>query len=169
MVLVRGTRDGSRGSAGRSIRSMGCHPRFPEAIFPHPVRRHSRRAGLRRTFGPQLRESILNQTTERLIALQDLLQLERDIEETSYEELGFEKPEADSIAEEIESLKEEISPAVLRRYERIAEKYDRPLVPVRRGVCYGCFVRFPTARMSELSEETPTTCESCGRLLYEIH
>lgn len=127
------------------------------------------RTGLRRTFGPQLRESILNQTTERLIALQDLLQLERDIEETSYEELGFEKPEADSIAEEIESLKKEISPAVLRKYERIAEKYDRPLVPVRKGVCYGCFVRFPTARMSELSEETPTTCESCGRLLYEIH
>ncbi len=128
-----------------------------------------RRTGLRRTFGPQLRESILNQITERLIALQDLLQLERDIEETSYEELGFEKPEAESIAEEIESLKEEISSAVLRKYERIAEKYDRPLVPVRKGVCYGCFVRFPTARMSELSEETPTTCESCGRLLYEIH
>ncbi|MDX1661052.1 MAG: C4-type zinc ribbon domain-containing protein [Gemmatimonadota bacterium] len=122
-----------------------------------------------RPFGPQRRESILNETTERLIALQDLLQLKRDIEETSYEELGFEKPEVESIEAEIESLREEIDPAVLRRYERISEKYDRPLVPVRKGVCYGCFVRFPTARMSELSEATPTTCESCGRLLYQIH
>lgn len=69
------------------------------------------------------------------------------------------------------SLKEEIDPQLLRRYERIAEKYDRPLVPVRRGVCYGCFVQFPTAKLSDLGGEegeAPLTCESCGRLLYEI-
>lgn len=50
-------------------------------------------------------------------------------------------------------------------------KYDRPLVPVRKGVCYGCFVRFPTAKLSDLGGqegEAPLTCESCGRLLYEI-
>lgn len=96
------------------------------------------------------------------------MQLKSDLEETSYEELGFEKPEVESIESEIESLREEIDAPVLRRFERIAEKYDRPLVPVRRGTCYGCFVRFPTARMVELSEEAPTTCESCGRLLYQI-
>lgn len=124
--------------------------------------------GEERPVEPQPRESILNETTERLIALQDLLQLKSDLEETSYEELGFEKPGVESIESEIESLREEIDAPVLRRFERIAEKYDRPLVPVRRGTCYGCFVRFPTARMAELSEEAPTTCESCGRLLYQI-
>lgn len=111
----------------------------------------------------------LNETTERLIALQDLLQLKRDVEDTSYVEMGFEKPELESVDAEIESLREGIDDSTLRRYEKIAGKYDRPLVPVRNGVCYGCFVKFPTARMSELSEETPTTCESCGRLLYRIH
>lgn len=83
--------------------------------------------------------------------------------------MGFEKPDLDSVHAEIESLREAIEDSVLRRFEKIAEKYDRPLVPVRNGVCYGCFVKFPTARMSELSEAAPTTCESCGRLLYEIH
>jgi len=105
---------------------------------------------------------------ERLIALQDLLQLERDLEEMSYEEMGFESIEPESIENEIADLRKEIDPAVLRRYESIARKYDRPLVPVRKGVCFGCFVQFPTAKMSQLGEEATLTCESCGRLLYEI-
>ena len=57
----------------------------------------------------------------------------------------------------------------MRRYEAIAAKYERPLVPARKGVCFGCFVRFPTAQESALGESgEPTICESCGRLLYPI-
>lgn len=42
-------------------------------------------------------------------------------------------------------------------------------MPIRNGVCYGCFVRFPTARLAELEETgEPLTCESCGRMLYVI-
>lgn len=108
----------------------------------------------------------MNATIERLIALQDLLQLQRDLNEDVYEKLGFET-DGGSVDAEIESLREAIEPAVLRRYDRISRKYDRPLVPVRNGVCYGCFVRYPTARLAELGEEL-TTCESCGRLLYAI-
>jgi predicted nucleic acid-binding Zn-ribbon protein len=109
----------------------------------------------------------LNATIERLIALQDLLQLKRDLEDHSYEELGFETAGAGAIDAEIESLRNEIDPALLRRYDTIASKYERPLVPARKGICYGCFVRFPTAKLSQASDE-PQTCENCGRLLYSV-
>lgn len=111
----------------------------------------------------------LDTTIERLIALQDLLQLKRDLQDRSYEELGFETGDVSAIDAEIEDLEREIDPAIMRRYQSIRRKYDRPLVPVRRGVCYGCFVRFPTARLSEMDEkDAPIVCESCGRMLYQI-
>ena len=100
----------------------------------------------------------------RLVALQDLLQLKRDLTDKRYKDLGFETDGTDAIDSEIESLKAAIDPALLRRYETIAGKYERPLVPVRNGVCYGCFVRFPTAKLTD----DPLTCESCGRLLYRV-
>jgi predicted nucleic acid-binding Zn-ribbon protein len=109
----------------------------------------------------------LNATVERLIALQDLLQLKRDLEDQSYEELGFETGGAGAIDAEIESLRNEIDPAFLRRYDAIAAKYERPLVPVRKGICYGCFVRFPIAKLTQ-SPDDALTCESCGRLLYSV-
>lgn len=110
----------------------------------------------------------MNSTIERLIALRDLRQLKRDLEDKSYGEIGFETDGAvEALEAEIQSLKTEIGPRMLRRYEKIAAKYERPLVPMRKGVCYGCFVRFPTAKLSQVSEE-PLTCESCGRLLYRV-
>jgi predicted nucleic acid-binding Zn-ribbon protein len=111
----------------------------------------------------------LETTIDLLIALQDLLQLKRDLVDNTYEELGFETGDLTAIDDEIESLKSEIDPAIMRRYETIRRKYDRPLVPMRRGVCYGCFVKFPVGRMAEVSErEGPIQCESCGRMLYQI-
>lgn len=106
----------------------------------------------------------------RLIALQDLLQLRHDLQDSTYEEIGFPATEPDAMAaldSEIEKLKAEIDPPVLKRYETVAKKYERPLVPVRKGVCFGCFVQFPTARVSQKSSEV-TTCENCGRLLYDV-
>ncbi|HJR53590.1 MAG TPA: C4-type zinc ribbon domain-containing protein [Gemmatimonadota bacterium] len=111
----------------------------------------------------------LDRAIDRLIALQDLLQLKRDLSDHSYGEIGFEAVDASAVDDEIESLKAEIEPAIMRRFETIRRKYDRPLVPMRRGVCYGCFVKFPTGRMAELAEQDATIlCESCGRMLYQI-
>lgn len=74
-----------------------------------------------------------------------------------------------ALDEEIESLKTEIDPAIMRRYQTIRRKYDRPLVPMRRGVCYGCFVKFPMGRIAEMNEQgSPILCESFGRMLYQI-
>jgi predicted nucleic acid-binding Zn-ribbon protein len=95
------------------------------------------------------------------------MQLQRDIGDNSYEALGFKTNDAATIDAEIESLKARIDPPVLRQFEKIATKYDRPLVPIHNGVCYGCFVRYPTAKLADIGD-TPTTCESCGRLIYQV-
>jgi predicted nucleic acid-binding Zn-ribbon protein len=112
----------------------------------------------------------VNPTIERLVALQDLLQLKRDLGDSSYEAIGFPTGGEEAIRAveaEIESLRREIEPRVLKRYETIAAKYERPLVPARKGTCYGCFVRFPTAQLSQVGGGL-VTCENCGRLLYEV-
>lgn len=113
------------------------------------------------------RRILLNARIELLIALQDLMQLKRDLQDNTYEAIGFETGGESAIDAEIDSLREAIDKPLLRRFDRIATKYDRPLVPVRNGVCYGCFVRYPTGKLMDLGG-TPTTCESCGRLLYRI-
>ncbi len=95
------------------------------------------------------------------------MQLKRDLQDNTYAAIGFETDGETGIDTEIESLRDEIDQPLLRRFDRIATKYDRPLVPVRNGVCYGCFVKYPTAKISELGD-TPIPCESCGRLLYRI-
>ena len=64
--------------------------------------------------------------------------------------IGFETGGEAAIDAEIGSLRAGIDRALLRRFDRIATKYDRPLVPVRNGVCYGCFVHYPTAKIAEL-------------------
>lgn len=112
----------------------------------------------------------MNTTMERLIALRDLLELRRDLADTSYEKLGFEMGGAkaiDTVDAEIANLKAGINPRILRRYETIAAKYDRPLVPVRKGICYGCLVHFPTGKLASASNE-PLVCENCGRLVYPV-
>lgn len=110
----------------------------------------------------------MDATTTLLIALQDLMQLKRDLRDHRYGALGFEIGDEASIDAAIDSLKKEIDPRVMRRFETIARKYDRPLVPIRDEVCYGCFVKTPTAKLPSVGEGPPATCENCGRLLYQI-
>jgi predicted nucleic acid-binding Zn-ribbon protein len=69
----------------------------------------------------------------------------------------------------VAGLRREILPSLLRRFERVASKYRRPLAPVRGGTCYGCFTRFPTGRPeSAAGPDGIPACPNCGRLVYWI-
>ena len=52
-------------------------------------------------------------------------------------------------------------------YERYYEKYhDRAIVPVKGGVCYGCFVTIPPMRLDIIRRmDSIEFCENCGRIL----
>ena len=52
-------------------------------------------------------------------------------------------------------------------YERTRGRYGRAMVAVRERVCTGCFVTMPiTARPRGASDDPPSLCQGCGRLLY---
>jgi predicted nucleic acid-binding Zn-ribbon protein len=111
---------------------------------------------------------------ERLVVLQDLLELQRELEEEGglerLEEMGFALGSREAVLAEVESgieaVRAEIPPAVLRRFESVARKYRRPVAPLRNGTCYGCFTRLPTARGDDAGPVR--SCPNCGRLVYEI-
>src|SRR5438552_2486014 len=48
-------------------------------------------------------------------------------------------------------------------YERAHARYGRGLAAVRGRVCQGCFITLPTSALP--GPESPTVCESCGRVL----
>lgn len=62
----------------------------------------------------------------------------------------------------------ELDEAMLRRYDRLRDRIGPVAVAaVRRGICDGCHVAIPEARVRTLREEPDVllTCERCGRIL----
>ncbi len=51
----------------------------------------------------------------------------------------------------------------LHAYERARRRYGRAVVAVRARVCQGCYITLPTSAAA--NADTPTVCESCGRIL----
>ena len=52
-------------------------------------------------------------------------------------------------------------------YERYFKKYyDRAIVPVKGGVCQGCFVAIPPMRLDIIRRmDSLEICDNCGRIL----
>jgi predicted nucleic acid-binding Zn-ribbon protein len=113
---------------------------------------------------------------ERLIVLQDLVELRQEMsdaqEVAQMAEMGFVLRDRDAVLSEIDAaiaaLRSEIPPSLLKRFERVAAKYRRPLAPVRNGTCYGCFTRFPTGKLDVEVPDGVPACPNCGRLVYAI-
>ena len=113
---------------------------------------------------------------ERLIVLQDLLELRREMndadEVSRLEEMGFTVEDPGGALAELDvaiaSVRAGIGPALLKRFERVAAKYRRPVALVRNGTCYGCFTRVPTGQNDAAGPGAVPSCPNCGRLVYPI-
>jgi hypothetical protein len=118
----------------------------------------------------------MNNQADRLIVLQDLLELRREMDDADeigkLEAMGFPIPDRDAVLADIDSaladVREAMAPALLRRFERVAAKYRRPVAPVRNGTCYGCFTRIPTGKPDSSGPDGIVVCPNCGRLTYPI-
>ncbi len=113
----------------------------------------------------------MNEDLERLIALHDIDQLLREIENPQYRDLGFEvkeqrKADLNKARQEIvESLPE----SIYRKYERLRAKYGRGIAPVVGGICMNCFIQMPTAvvGMGQKNQQLET-CSNCGIFIYWV-
>jgi predicted nucleic acid-binding Zn-ribbon protein len=113
----------------------------------------------------------MSNTLDKLIRIHDLRVMKKEFENEEmasvYKEIGFEINQVEMIQEAIDELVKKIDPEIFKIYMRVATKYDRPLVPTKDGVCYGCFVAMPTAEATSLFKDKEIVkCSNCGRLLY---
>ena len=112
---------------------------------------------------------------EMLLEIQDLKTQRRELEEQSGQSMErevFNVPSEEAIAQLDEKIGEMLGgldARVRSRYERLASRNTRPVVPVIKGTCYGCFVSVPTALSSDADRnEELRFCDHCGRILYLI-
>ncbi|MFQ6091316.1 MAG: zinc ribbon domain-containing protein [bacterium] len=107
-----------------------------------------------------------------LIVLQDLDQMIADATNTEFArsetKMGFKMDGLDKLRETRDELAAKIDHTFLRTYERASKRYRQAIVPVRGGICLGCFVRLPTEVACRGQEDLIRTCENCGRILYWV-
>ena len=110
----------------------------------------------------------------QLMFLQDLLSLKKEVEDfqvvEQYEEMGFLLDKKEKIEEEIQGVMKELEPNLYNQFKRISSKYEKPLAPVKNGICYGCFVSAPAgSKVVTEGQEIIEFCSHCGRILYRIN
>ncbi len=111
----------------------------------------------------------MDESVQKLAALQDVDLMIRDRKKD--EDLGFSTEGLKTLEEARTKLASTIDGKALRLYERLAIRYDRPIVPVIDHRCLGCSITVPTAkRLTGEDRRSPSvvTCESCGRILFFV-
>jgi predicted nucleic acid-binding Zn-ribbon protein len=113
---------------------------------------------------------------EILLQVQDLKAQRRDLAEGMSERQVQQEAfalEADraivQLEEKIGELLDELEPKIRKRYDRLEVGVQRPVVPVIKGMCYGCFVSVSISVASDPQERAKLrNCDHCGRFLYFV-
>lgn len=66
-------------------------------------------------------------------------------------------------------LMQTIDVIILKRYERLRGHKGETdaVVPVKNGVCQGCYIGISTATFAEIQRKNvASTCDHCGRFIY---
>lgn len=115
----------------------------------------------------------MNPQLEILIALQDILILIREAKDPNQkkamDKLGLRMDNLESLEATRVDLEGQLRLSILGEYNRVRQRYGRFVAPVINGICYGCFVKIPSAiDASEDRNEHLHRCENCGMFLYWV-
>ncbi len=114
--------------------------------------------------------TIVNEQLLLLVALQDLDTMIREFEDKTHADkltaMGFKLEGNEDIQKARQELAETIDKPMLNRYERIAKRLGRAVVPITSNICLGCFSVIPTSYTSVENREKILQCENCGRMFY---
>lgn len=101
---------------------------------------------------------------KRALSEEDVAEVESEVFEVSVEEAR------EKIDEKIGELESRLERPASGRYRRLGgHEGNRVVVPVVDGVCYGCFMRVPTAWASDAERNQELeVCDNCGRFLYHV-
>lgn len=106
---------------------------------------------------------------EMLVQYQDLKLMLQEIQDGVTPEMGFEVNNLSKLEDAISEIETALQPRYLRAYKRLATRVHRPIAPVSRDICLGCFAKQPTSYKARAWDDTTMfTCEQCGRILYWI-
>lgn len=113
---------------------------------------------------------------EVLMEIQDLKSQRKELQDASavrqVEQDVFNMRVEDAVAEldgKIAEMEGKLEARVRGRYEKLAGRRGRAVVPVIGGTCYGCFVAVPTALSTSAERNDELRyCDHCGRFLYVI-
>jgi predicted nucleic acid-binding Zn-ribbon protein len=116
----------------------------------------------------------MNPQIELLVQIQELDLMIRELsnEKTTSAEkkLGFVIRGVETLRDTREQLAKKVEVILLRKYERVTARYPRAVVPMRDGVCFGCFMRQPAQKAVVGAPETAQveSCQHCGRILFRV-
>lgn len=114
----------------------------------------------------------MKEQMELLIILQDLDMMTAELSDknvaSKVKKLGFELDGQDALRESRNEIAAKLDKAVLSHYERLHTKFPRAVVPVKDGICLGCFVRQPATRKPTQLDLLVTTCQRCQRILFDL-
>ncbi|MFZ1947178.1 MAG: hypothetical protein WAW06_06495 [bacterium] len=115
----------------------------------------------------------MNPQLQILIALQDILILIREAKDPNQkkalDKIGLKMDNLTALEGTRVDLEGQLNLSILGEYNRVRQRYGRIVAPVIGGICYGCFMKIPSAiDTADSRNDTLQRCENCGMFLYWV-
>lgn len=114
----------------------------------------------------------MKEQMELLIILQDLDMMISELGDknvsSKVKKMGFELDGQDQLVESRSEVASRIDKRVIAHYDKLLKRFPRAVVPVKDGICLGCFMRQPATRKPTALDLLVEVCQNCQRILFDL-